>query len=212
MAIVKGKLVVFEGLDGSGKGTMIRLTKNYLLARGIAKGRILVTQEPTEGKYGKKIKEMLREEKEPEKNAKKFLDLYLRDRKEHLKEQILPALQKGKIILCDRYKYSTIAYQSAQGLDRDEIVALHSRMQKPDLAIILDLPVSVALERVKRDEKRGVIEKFEKAFFLKKVRENFLDMRNIFQNENIKIINASLPADEVFKEIIKEINKLLKFS
>ena len=206
---MKGKCVVIEGLDGSGKGTLINILKNYLLSKGYSNDEILVTQEPSKSKFGVEVKKLLKEEKDPSSNATKFLDLYVRDREEHLRNEIVPALEKGKIVLCDRYKYSTIVYQSIQGIPKEDIIELHEEMLIPDLVLILDLPVDVALGRIGADEKREELEKFEKKEFLQKVRAAFKKLPTGLPEENIIIINASLPIEKVAEKAKEELNKLI---
>ncbi|MFH1586546.1 MAG: dTMP kinase, partial [Candidatus Diapherotrites archaeon] len=146
----------------------------------------------------------------PEEKAHEMLDYYVNDRVEHLGLEIIPAMNKGKIVLCDRYKYSTIVYQFAQGLPLVKLIRLHEKMLIPDLVLIFDVPSEIALERIVKDKKRDLIEKFEKKDFLDRVRNKFLDLPNFLLGENIKIIDASKSIDEVFEETKNEIDKLLK--
>src|SRR3989338_4831675 len=92
--------IVLDGLDGSGKGEMIGRLASYLESKG---HRVLKTTEPTEGKYGRKAKEISLNEKEPMKGAEECLELYTKDREEHLKNVILPALEQGITVISDRY-------------------------------------------------------------------------------------------------------------
>ncbi len=206
---MKGKFVVFGGIDGSGKGTLINILKNYLLGKGYSKDEILVTHEPSKSKFGKEIKRLLKVEKDPSANATKFLDLYVKDREEHLRKEVLPALEKGKIVLCDRYKYSTIVYQSIQGIPKEDIIELHAAMPVPDLVMILDLPVDIALKRIDADEKRRELEKFEKKQFLEKVRKGFKELPAVLPEENIIIIDSSKPIEKVAERAKEELNKLI---
>jgi len=208
---MKGRFIVFEGVDGSGKGTIMEKVKNYLIKKGIPKKNIIATREPTDGEYGQKARELQRKDSLPEEEAHKMLDYYVNDRVEHLGTEIVPALNKGKLVLCDRYKYSTIVYQFAQGLPLRELVRMHEKMEIPDLILIFDVPADIAIGRIVKDKNRELIEKFEKKEFLEKVRTKFLDLPN-FLHENIVIIDASKPIDEVFEETKNEIDKLLKLS
>ena len=183
-----GFFVVFDGLDGSGKGAMVREAKKYLVAKGIPEQRILITAEPTRGYHGKKVRELLAGTVNPDVNAAQFLDLYVQDRKEHIEREILPALRDGKIILCDRYKYSTFVYQQLQGIAAQKIAALHGGMPVPDLVFVLDLGVDAALERIGRRRKA---DSFEKREFLEKVRKSFLSLKGAFPAEQIIFIDAS---------------------
>lgn len=185
---MKGFFAVFDGVDGSGKGTMAREAKKFLASNGIGPERILITAEPTHGYYGKKVRELLQASANPDVNAVQFLDLYVQDRREHIEREILPSLAAGKIILCDRYKYSTFVYQQLQGIPLEKIRALHIGMPVPDMTFVLDLPVDKALTRIGRRKK---VDSFERASFMEKVRQGFLRLREIFPGEEINIISAS---------------------
>ena len=206
--MTKNLFIVLDGMDGTGKSEMVKLLHNYLFSKN-KKYRILTTREPTNGKYGSEIREILKWEEEPLKNAEKLLDLFTKDREEHLKNIILPFIEKSNgtecnILLCDRYYYSTIAFQNTQGLDIKRIIAINKDFKNPDIAFILDIPAETALDRIKHREK----EKFEKLEFMKKLRKNFLGLKNHL-TDNIVIIDASKSKEDVFKEIKKEIDKIL---
>ena len=195
-------------MDGSGKSEMVKLLHNYLFSKN-KKYRILTTREPTNGKYGSEIRKILRKEKDPFKNAEKLLDLFTKDRQEHLKNTILPFLEHSSdiecnIVVCDRYYYSTIAFQHTQGLDFKKIIEKNKNFRKPDIAFILDIPAETALKRIAYREK----EKFEQLEFMKKLRKNFLELKNHLE-DNIVIIDASKPIEDVFEELKKEIDKIL---
>ncbi len=195
--------IVFDGLDGSGKGDMIRLLRDYLSEKHL---HVLVTREPTEGQYGKKIRKMLRKDIYPKEDAELCLHYFVKDREEHLKKEIEPALKKGTTVISDRYYYSTIAFQNTQGIDIEQVVFENMAFRTPDIAFILDLPPGLALERI---EKRGSPkEKFEQPDFMKELRQNFLRLKEKL-DDPIKIIDASKPRKEVFAQIKKEIDRLL---
>ena len=204
----KGIFIVIDGIDGSGKTEVVKVLHNYLFTKH-KKYRILTTREPTHGIYGKKVREILKKEKDPKKNGKKLTELVLKDRKEHLKNSLEPFLKHSNkhernVVICDRYYYSTIAFQGAQGLPIKELIAKNKKFRKPDIAFILDVKPSVALKRIEYREK----EKFEQLDFMKKIRKNFLALPKLL-NENIKIINASQPLKNVFENIRKEVDKIL---
>jgi len=200
---MKSLFIVFDGLDGSGKGEMIKRLNDYLLEKGL---NVLVTREPTDGKYGKEIKKILKEEKDPRTGAEKCLSLFIEDRKDHLTSEMGPFLEKRGIVLCDRYYYSTIAFQHTQGIPMETIIMGNMSFRTPDIAFILDLPPGTALERIhKRGEEK---EKFEQLEFMNELRENFLKLKGVL-DDNIKIIDASKSKDEVFEQIKEEIDKLI---
>ncbi len=199
---------VVDGIDGSGKSGIVKMLHNHLFSK--KQYRILTTREPTSGIYGRKIREMLREDKEEGSNKDKILGLFIKDREEHLKNTILPFVNSSNdemhIVLCDRYYYSTIAFQHAQGFDVETLVEKNKDFRKPDIAFILDLEPETALKRIGRDSRK--LEKFEKLEFMEKVRRNFLGLKD-YLKDNIKIIDANRDIDEVFSEIKKEIDKLI---
>lgn len=199
---MKNLFIVFDGLDGSGKGEMIKRLEKYLVSK---KFKVLVTREPTDGDYGKEIKRVLREEKDPLVSAEKCFMFFVKDREEHLANEIEPFLKKGTVI-CDRYYYSTIAFQHTQGIDMEKIVFENMNFRTPDITFILDLPADVALERI---DKRGEAkEKFEQLEFMKELRQNFLKLKDAL-DDNIKVIDASKSKDEVFEQIKVEINGVI---
>ncbi|MFC1769077.1 dTMP kinase [Nanoarchaeota archaeon] len=205
---MKNLFVVLDGLDGCGKGEMIERLHNYLYKKS-RKYRVLTTREPTYGKYGREIRKLLREEKDPKANSKKFLELFTLDRRNHLEKTIIPFLEQDdgtlNIVLCDRYYYSTIAFQQTQGISEKEVIDANKDFRKPDVTFILDVPAEISLDRVSN---RGTKEKFEELEFQKELRENYLKIQDSL-DDNIIIIDASKSIKEVFESIKKEIDKYL---
>ena len=204
----KGIFIVVDGIDGSGKSEIIKMLHNCLFSKN-KKYRILTTREPTNGKFGKRIRDILKKEKVPESSREKLLGLFLQDRQEHLKNTIEPFLEKSNrheinIVLCDRYYYSTIAFQGAQGFDMGDLIAKNKSFRKPDIAFILDVEPSTALKRIEYREK----EKFERLEFMKKIRANFLKLPKLL-DDNIKVIDSSKSLQDVFEDILKETDELL---
>ena len=200
--------IVVDGIDGSGKSEIIKMLHNYLFSKN-KKYRILTTREPTNGIYGNKIREMLRNEKNPESSSKKLAELFVKDRQQHLKNTIEPFLKKSSkhetnIVLCDRYYYSTIAFQGSQGLNMKELIGKNKKFRKPNLAFILDVKPSLALERIGYREK----EKFEQLDFMVKIRENFLKLPRML-NDNLKIVDSSKSLKEVFEDMREEVDKIV---
>jgi len=203
----KDIFIVLDGLDGSGKSEMVKLLGSYISLNN-KDCNVLTTKEPSEGMYGKEIRNILASEKDPKINGSKLLELFIKDREDHLKKEIIPFLNKagkGKnIVICDRYYYSTIAFQATQGLDIKMLIELNKSFLKPDIALILDVNPEIALERIKTRKK----EKFEQLEFMKKLRKRFLEMPKLL-NDNIKIIDASKSKEEVFEEIRQQVKKML---
>ncbi len=204
----QGLFIVIEGIDGSGKTEIVKMLHNYLFTKN-KKYRILTTREPTNGSHGKKIREMLGKENNPMSNRKRLTELFIRDRKDHLKNTIEPFLKNSNkhelnIVICDRYYYSTIAFQGAQGINIIELIKKNMVFRRPDIALILDVEPPIALKRIEYRNK----EKFEQLEFMRKIRKNFLSLPKLLE-DNIKIINASKPLNDVFAAIKKEIDNIL---
>ena len=200
--------IVVDGIDGSGKSEIVKMLHNYLFSKN-KRYRILTTREPTHGRYGNKIREMLRLEKDPKGSREKISELFVKDRQEHLKNTIEPFLGKScsneaNIVICDRYYYSTIAFQGAQGLDMKMLIGKNKNFRKPDIAFVLDANPSIALKRIADREK----EKFEQLEFMEKIRENFLKLPKLLK-DNIKIIDSNKSLNEVFKDVKEKIDELL---
>jgi dTMP kinase len=141
----RGVLLALEGVDGCGKSTQAGLLATALRERGL---EVVLTCEPTDGPLGLHIREYFQG---PSRylSAKEELNLFMADRRKHVEEVINPALDEGKIVITDRYYYSSVAYQGALGLDPDRILAQNEVMATPpDLTIVLALPVAQALARL----------------------------------------------------------------
>ncbi len=165
----KGKFIVFEGADGTGKSTHVKMLVEYLHTKGID---VVLTEEPTKGEIGKEIREVLGDKKDA--TPKKLTELFTQDRKEHVENVISPMLEKGKIVICDRYYYSTIAYQSTQGVDKDWISELNSFVPEPDLVVVITISPEEAQTRMHHREK----EVFEVLHFQEKVQAELLALAN----------------------------------
>lgn len=159
-----GRLIAFEGLDGVGKTTQARLLAENLSRFGLA---VVLTREPTDGVFGQQIR-WLQEHGRQGVTPAAELALFLADRREHVQQLILPALAAGKIVITDRYFYSSMAYQGALGLDPQDIAAQHAGWAPaPDLIIILELPPP---ERRRRLQQRlGSRDAFEQDDYLTRV-------------------------------------------
>lgn len=189
-------LITFEGIDGSGKTTQVRLLRKWLLNQG---QKVIVTEEPTKGKIGLLIEKYL---KNPD--ADKYAEalLFAADRAEHTDKVIKPDLKK--IVVCDRYTHSSIAYQSSAGLSRDWIKCLNKNNLEPDLTIYLDIKPETAIKRVKRRNLKT--EKYEKLEMLKKVRTEYLRMKS----KKFKVLDGEKSIKEIHEEIKRVINDIIR--
>ena len=158
----KGKLIVIEGIDGSGKTTVIRSLENTLKELKLP---VKVSQEPTNGPFGRKLRELLKVGG----SANEILELFLKDREEHIKNEVIPELNKGTWLILDRYYLSTVAYQGAQGFSIKELLTKNETIAPiPDMVVFLDISVKDALKRITCRGNEKTI--FEKEDFLKKVK------------------------------------------
>lgn len=197
----KGFLIVIEGIDGSGKTTQSKLLFDALSKKGF---KISLSHEPTEGKFGKEIRKRIMHN---DSARNELYELFIKDRKDHVKNKINPALNSGEIVIIDRYFISTIAYQGAAGIPINKIIRDHEQFAPmPDLIVILDLPVEEAIKRLSNKRR----DSFENNInFLRKVREIYLNMKKILK-ANIIIIDALRPIEEIHKDILEHVLKLIK--
>jgi dTMP kinase len=161
----RGLLLAMEGIDGAGKTTQVRALASLLGAAGVP---FVTTKEPTGGPWGRKIRESARSGRL---SLADELDAFLRDRREHVAEVLAPALAEGKVVLVDRYYFSTVAYQGARGMDPADLLARNAFAPAPDILVVLDVPPAVGLARVRA---RGdVADLFEREDELTRAREIF---------------------------------------
>lgn len=208
---MKTLLITFEGGDGSGKSTNADLLSKWMERNKIP---FILTKEPGTPyiEECKKIRELLLN---PENSLcdETELFLFLADRSQHVKKLIIPSLQAGKHVLCDRFADSTRCYQQSRGFSRSKIDMLLDVATcgiKPDITFLFDIPVDVGLERAKS---KGVYkdgDRLENAGleFHESVRQNFLKLaESIEEQHRFYVIDASKTIEEINKEIIKIISK-----
>jgi dTMP kinase len=160
-----GLLLAMEGIDGAGKTTQVRALEALLREAALPH---LATKEPTGGPWGRKIRESARTGRMSREDE---LEAFLQDRREHVTQVLQPALEEGKVVLVDRYYFSTVAYQGARGLDPKDLLARNAFAPEPDLLIVLDLPPELGLRRVR--ERGDVADEFEKQDELARARAIF---------------------------------------
>lgn len=197
----KGKFIVIEGLDGSGKSAQVDLLSDFLKQKGYD---VLLRNEPTsDSKIGRKIRQILKGEIKaaPMERQK----LFVQDRKEHLENKIIPALNEGKIVICSRYFFSTIAYGTADGLEMETLVNMNKDFLLPDATIIINVSPKECIRRI---EERGQIkELFEKEKKLEKVSEIYKKFDKMFNG--IHWIDGEKSISEVFEQIKGVVNNIL---
>jgi dTMP kinase len=194
-----GKFIVFEGLDGSGLSTQAGLLRNFLIKKGY---KVILTKEPTlNSEAGKRIRKIL--DKKSEVKPQKLQELFASDREQHLKNEILPALKKGKIVISDRYFFSSFAYGMAQGLPLSWLIRINSKFLLPDLTFILKVSPEICFARIhKRGRERTIFEEKEK---LAGTYRNYMVFKKKFKN--IKVVNGKKPINNIFSEIEKTLLK-----
>lgn len=195
----RGMLIAFEGIDGTGKSTQLPLLANFLRSRGLA---VVETREPTDGPYGQRIRALYRDRSQA--TPEQELELFLQDRRQHVEDVIAPALAAGKIVLTDRYYFSTAAYQGAAGCDANEILARHAFAPQPDLVVLLTQTPADSLARI-RDKRGETPNDFEQQDQLEKVAALFAS----FDQDCIVRIHAVRAIAEVQEDICAAVLSLL---
>lgn len=203
----KGIFIVIEGVDGAGKGYAMMRLQEYIMGKSKKYDHLLLTREPTYGKYGRKLREMDKTESNPYWNPENMLELQVADKMEHVTNHILPALEKGYVVLCDRYIYSTMAYSQAQGIPLEKVIEKQISLPIPDLVIILDCSAEEGIKRIDSKINGGKRNMFEEEEFMKKVRNNYLAMPKKLPRHPIKVVDASKAKEEVFEEIRKVVEE-----
>ena len=196
-----GLFIVFEGIDGSGKSTQVKLLSRYLTSRG---REVLELMEPTYGVWGKKIRDLIAGTEMPE--AGYMLELFINDREDDVTRNILPALESGRVVLLDRYYYSNAAYQGAMGLNPEIILEENRkrRFPEPDRVYYIDLLPGTANDRISLRNKGLEKEIFEKQVFLERVREIYLSLKD----HNFMVIDGSGSIEETFEAISRDFREL----
>lgn len=199
-----GKLITLEGIDGSGKSTMVKLLKQQY--EDVPD--VIFTREPTSGWIGEAVHRAITSDTDP--LAELFL--FLADHADHLKRTIRPALEMNKIVISDRYSDSRIAYQGAtlNGIIENPlqwVIGLHTGWTIiPDLSILFDISPEVAVARVGN---RSHQTKFEKISFLEKVRSNYHELVKM-EPGRFLVINAEMPLNVVEGQVLNSIEETIR--
>lgn len=196
----KGIFISFEGIEGTGKTTQARLLAERLKKEGF---NVVATVEPGGTVIGQKIREILLLPEHKEMSYMTELLLYNAARAQHLHELIMPALNKGDIVITDRFSDSTVAYQSyGRGIDISLINAIDNIATggiKPQLTILFDLDVNTGLKRNRGINKFDRLE-LEDIEFHEKVRAGFIDIAKAYP-KRIEVVDASLPIETVSNKV-----------
>lgn len=189
-----GKFIVFEGLDGSGQSTQTKLLAEFLRRK---KYQVLTTKEPTlDSPAGKLIRKIL--DKKKKISPRKLQRLFAQDRKVHLNKVIIPALKKGKIVISDRYCFSSFAFGGI-AVPLSFLLKINSKFLMPDLVFFLDVKPAICLARMEKRNKDRTL--FEEKNKMKKVYQNFKNILKKFKN--VILINGEKNIKEIHQEIKK---------
>jgi len=193
----KGVLIAFEGIDGAGKTTQALMLREALIAEGID---VLLTKEPTNGQFGKLLRESATVGRLP---AEEELKLFMKDRLEHVERELNPALLAGSVVIVDRYYFSTAAYQGARGFDPDAILRSNEVFApEPHLLVILDIEPALGMQRI-ASRGDGVGNHFE--------RENDLALcAAVFRSVDRSYLlraDGSRPAQDIHRDIVCALDK-----
>ncbi len=197
----KGVLIVLEGIDGTGKTTQAQMLVTKLRESGYDPVHL---HEPTRSVWGMKIRELFAKGRSV--SPEEELHYFIEDRKLDVKENILPALNRGQVVVLDRYYISNAAYQGALGIEPTKIIKMNSFAPEPDLVLILDLPAEVGLSRINNRE-HGAPNFFEILDYQRKVRTIFHRLKDVLKNTHI--IDASPSAEELASTLWKICNEYL---
>lgn len=195
----RGFLLVIEGIDGTGKSTTARALADALRAAG---DTVVLSREPTDGPFGRRIRELAREGRDSVSPAQEA-ELFENDRREHARDVIAPALDAGRTVVLDRYYFSTAAYQGARGLDPATILARNEAFApRPDLLVMVRLDTDQAIGRIRRSRPEGA-DHFEGREYLHRVAAAF----DAMTFEPCLKLDGSLPTDEQVERIITRMNE-----
>lgn len=201
------KFITFEGIEGSGKSTQIKLVSEYLIQKGVS---LIVTQEPSGTDIGRKIGNILFHREHGHLCAETEMFLFCAARAQHVREVIIPALEQNKIVLCDRFSDATYAYQGfGRGIDHNMIKVINdysAMLLKPDMTLLFDLPVEVGLKRATERNNQlkdpAAADRFEreKFDFHTRIRKGYLDMSRK-EPERFRVIDASRDVGVIQEEV-----------
>lgn len=201
----KGLFITFEGADGCGKTTQLNLLKEYLEQKGY---EVVVTREPGGKGLGEKVREiLLNYDGEVSDRCESFL--FLADRAQNIDVIVNPAIEKGKIVLCDRHTDSSVAYQGyGRGLDIEQINMLNNLAtgnKKPDLTLVFDVDIETSMQRVGQEKDR--MESAGNEFF-NRVRNGYLELAKQ-EPSRIKVVDSTKSIEEVRNNVLDIITKVL---
>ncbi len=203
--------ITLEGPEGSGKTSAINKVKEILQSQG---HEIVMTREPGGTSISEQIREVILNKENTSMDPRTEALLYAASRRQHLVEKIWPSVKEGKIVICDRYLDSSLAYQGfARNLGIEDILKINMYATEntfPDLTLLFDLDPEIGLDRINADKNREVNRlDLEKLSFHKAVREGYLKLAKMYP-ERFVIIDASKSKEEVVEQTLKAIEERLE--
>ena len=205
----KGLFITFEGIDGSGKTNQFWLLHKYIWNLN-KYNHPIPTKEPYKDTD---IRRILREDSDPYSQSVKLAELFVNDRRKHVKEIIQPFLENGLDVISDRYDLSTLAYQHTQGIELTKLIEMHKGLPVPDITYIIDVSVNIAVDRMRADKNSRSEKKFESLEnkeFNEKLRQNYLKLADVLKDRNIVVIDGSSYPHNIFEfQIVPEYHGLL---
>jgi len=205
---MRGVLITFEGVEGSGKSTQAERLAKHLAALGVP---CLVSREPGGTEIGEAIRSILLDPKNQKMNGLTELYLYLASRSQHVREKVMPALEAGKVVILDRFGDSSLAYQGAGRELGEKPVARLNKLAtadlRPNLTVLVDVPVNVGQGR----KASGVLDRLERerVEFHERVRQGYLRVARRAPGR-FKIVDGTLPADELERLVFSHVEETLK--
>jgi dTMP kinase len=213
---MKGFFITFEGIEGSGKTTQIKLLDEYLRRLGY---KTILTREPGGTPIGERIRDILLDAENHNMSSEAELFLYAASRNQHIHEKILPALSDGAVVLCDRYSDATEAYQgAARKIDMAKIRAVHEIATSglmPDITFLTDCPAALGLGRARKrnaaDKSLNSMDRFEREEldFHERVRQGYLAIAKR-EPHRVKVVDASKGEETMHRDVVAAMEAFLK--
>ena len=208
---MSGTFITFEGPEGAGKTTIIHMVQQKLIQEGYT---IVLTREPGGIRIAEQIREIILNPSNTEMDARTEALLYAAARRQHLVEKVIPELNKGNIVLCDRFIDSSLAYQgNARGIGVEDIFAINQfaiEQTMPQATLYFDIEPEVGLERINNGRKDEINRlDLESLDFHYKVRDGYLSLLSEFP-ERIRRTDANQSVEKVCEEAYKQIKLILK--
>ena len=207
---MKGFFITFEGTEGSGKTTVIEKVEKYYIEQGY---QVIRTREPGGSKIAEDIRNVILDVNNTNMDSITEAMLYAASRRQHLVEKVIPYVEKGYIVLCDRFIDSSLAYQGhARGLGIDKVYQLNliaTNGLLPDATIYVDVRPEVGLARIKTNNREQNRLDLEKMSFHEKVYEGYHIVSQMFK-DRFKVINGEQDREAVFNDTVKVLNELIK--